>query len=102
LFTPLEEVSCEPYRAQMESQMSSAAAGLDFEPAWPGGAGKTSRKGAGPMPLRAVGRAARGGADFEKGANAIVEAARQALAAAGLTDLGRNVTVNVGVIRGGI
>ena len=102
LFTPLEEVSCEPYRAQMESQMSSSAAVLDFEPAWPGGAVKTSRKGSGSMLLRALGRAAHAGADFEKGANAIVEAARQALAAAGLTDLGRNVTVNVGVVRGGI
>lgn len=102
LFTPLEEVSCEPYRAPMESQMESAAAVLDFEPAWPGGAVKTSRKGSGSVLLRALGRAAHAGADFERGANAILEVARHALAAAGLTDLGRDVTVNVGVVRGGI
>jgi glutamate carboxypeptidase len=102
LFTPLEEVSCEPYRAAMESQMKTAAAVLDFEPAWPGGAVKTSRKGSGSVVVRALGRAAHAGADFERGANAIVELARHALAAAGLTDLGRSVTVNVGVVRGGI
>jgi len=101
-FTPLEEVDCGPYRALMESEMQAAAAVLDFEPAWPGGAVKTERKGSGSFILRAHGRAAHAGADFEKGANAILELARKALELSALTDLGRGVTVNVGVIRGGI
>jgi glutamate carboxypeptidase len=101
-FTPLEEVDCEPYRPSMEAAMTSSAAVLDFEPAWPGGAVKTRRKGSGSVTLRAHGRAAHAGADFDKGRNAIVELARRCLEAAALTDVERGVTVNVGVIRGGI
>lgn len=101
-FTPLEEVDCEPYRPVMEAAMKASSAVLGFEPAWPGGAVKTRRKGSGSVTLRARGRAAHAGADFDKGRNAIVEMARLCLSAHGLTDLGRGVTVNVGVIRGGI
>jgi glutamate carboxypeptidase len=101
-FTPLEEVGGEPYRALMEDDMRASAAVLDFEPAWPGGAVKTERKGSGSVVLRARGIAAHAGADFEKGANAIVELARKTLAASALTDVARGVTVNVGVVRGGL
>jgi glutamate carboxypeptidase len=101
-FTPLEEVDCAPYRALMEAEMRASAAVLDFEPAWPGGAVKTERKGSGSVLLRARGRAAHAGADFEKGANAIAELARKVLAAGALTDVARGITVNVGVIRGGV
>jgi glutamate carboxypeptidase len=100
--TPFEEVGCEPYRALMEAEMAASAAVLDFEPAWPGGAVKTERKGSGSFVIRARGRAAHAGADFEKGANAINELSRRVLDAAALTDLDRGITVNVGVIRGGI
>jgi glutamate carboxypeptidase len=75
---------------------------LGFEPAWPGGAVKTERKGAGTFVLRAKGRAAHAGADFTKGASAVLEIAHQTIAASALTDLERGVTVNVGVVRGGI
>jgi len=101
-FTPLEEVGCDPYRALMEGDMRASAAVLDFEPAWPGGAVKTERKGSGSVLLRARGRAAHAGADFEKGANAILELARRTLEASALTDVVRGITVNVGVVRGGV
>jgi glutamate carboxypeptidase len=101
LFTPLEEVDCEPYRPLMESEMRACRAVLDFEPAWPGGAVKTERKGSGSFVLRAHGRAAHAGADPSKGANAILEVARQSLAVSALADQGRGITVNVGVVRGG-
>jgi glutamate carboxypeptidase len=101
-FTPLEEVDCEPYRPAMEAEMRSSAAVLGLEPAWPGGAVKTRRKGSGSVTVRAHGRAAHAGADLERGANAIVELARRCLEATALADPGRGVTVNVGVIRGGI
>lgn len=100
-FTPLEEVDCEPYRALMEDEMRACRAVLDFEPAWPGGAVKTERKGSGSFLLRAHGRAAHAGADLSKGANAILEIARQSLAVTGLNDPARGVSVNVGVVRGG-
>jgi glutamate carboxypeptidase len=100
-FTPLEEVDCEPYRGRMEDEMRACRAVLDFEPAWPGGAVKTERKGSGSFVLRAHGRAAHAGADLAKGANAILEIARQSLAVSALTDNARGVSVNVGVVRGG-
>jgi len=100
-FTPLEEVDCEPYRPLMEAEMRACRAVLDFEPAWPGGAVKTERKGSGSFVLRAHGRAAHAGADPGKGANAILEIARQSLAVSALADPARGITVNVGVVRGG-
>ena len=101
-FMPLEEVDCEPYRALMEAEMLAATAVLDFEPAWPGGAVKTSRKGSGAFTLHAHGRASHAGADLARGANAILELARQCLHISKLTDSVRGVSANVGVIRGGL
>ena len=99
--TPLEEVGCESYRSVMEADMRSSRAVFDFEPAWPGGAVKTQRKGSASFTLRARGAAAHAGADFARGANAILELSKRLLDAAALTDLARGVTVNVGTVRGG-
>ena len=99
--TPLEEVGCESYRSVMEADMRQSRAVLDFEPAWPGGAVKTQRKGSASYTLRARGSAAHAGADFARGANAILELSKRVLDAAALTDLERGVTVNVGTVRGG-
>ena len=101
-FTPLEEVDCEPYRELMEDEMRRSRAVLGFEPAWPGGAVKTARKGSGSFVLRTRGRAAHAGADFGEGRNAILELAMKMQEASALTDVARGVTVNVGVVRGGI
>ena len=99
--TPLEEVGCEPYRAVMEADMRTSRAVLDFEPAWPGGAVKTRRKGSASITLSARGVAAHAGADFARGANAILELCRRLLDVAAMTDLDRGITVNVGTVRGG-
>jgi glutamate carboxypeptidase len=99
--TPNEEVGCEPYRAEMEDAMRGSRAVLDFEPAWPGGAVKTRRKGSTTVSIRARGVAAHAGADFARGANAVLELSRRLLDCAALTDLERGVTVNVGTVRGG-
>ena len=101
-FTPLEETGGLPYRTVMETEMRASRAVLDFEPAWPGGAVKTARKGAGSYVLTAHGKAAHAGADLGKGANAILEIARQVERLSGLTDLERGSSVNVGVVRGGV
>jgi glutamate carboxypeptidase len=100
--TPLEEVDGGPYLVQMEAAMKSSGAVLGFEPAWPGGAVKTERKGSGSFVVRAHGRAAHAGADLGRGANAILEIAHQSVRASALTDLERGLTVNVGVVHGGI
>ncbi|HEX6739779.1 MAG TPA: M20/M25/M40 family metallo-hydrolase [Vicinamibacteria bacterium] len=102
LFTPHEEVDCAPYRERMEAAMRAAAAVLGLEPAWPGGAVKTERKGSGAVVIRARGVAAHAGADFDRGRNAILELARRVVEVSGLTDRARGVTVNVGVVRGGV
>ena len=74
---------------------------LVCEPSGPGGALKTARKGVGGFTLKVTGRAAHSGLDFEKGHSAILELAHQIHSLAGLTDLKRGITLNVGVIRGG-
>ena len=99
--TPLEEVGCEPYRPAMEADMRTSRAVLDFEPAWPGGAVKTQRKGWASITLAARGVAAHAGADFARGANAILELCRRLVDIAAMTDPDRGITVNVGTIRGG-
>lgn len=101
-FTPLEETNGEPYRERMEREMRAARAVLGFEPAWPGGAVKTERKGSGSYVLTAHGKASHAGADLAKGANAILEIARQVERLSALTDPARGTSVNVGVVRGGV
>jgi glutamate carboxypeptidase len=101
-FTPLEEVGCEPYRERMLADMRTCRACLDFEPAWPGGAVKTARKGSGTFVLRAHGRASHAGADLGQGANAIVDLARRVQEVSALSDPARGLSVNVGTIRGGL
>ena len=62
---------------------------------------KTARKGVGNYNVIVRGRAAHAGLDFEHGASAIVEMARQIEIIARFPKLDRGVTVNPGVIRGG-
>jgi glutamate carboxypeptidase len=62
---------------------------------------KTARKGIAGYRVAVEGRAAHAGIDFENGANAIVELARQVERIAGLTDLAKGLTINPGRISGG-
>jgi glutamate carboxypeptidase len=101
-FTPLEEVGGDHYREAMETEMRGCRAVLDFEPAWPGGAVKTGRKGSGSYVLTAYGKASHAGADLAQGANAILEIARQVERLSGLTEPGGGASVNVGVVKGGV
>jgi glutamate carboxypeptidase len=63
---------------------------------------KTARKGSGSFVLRAHGRASHAGADLSRGANAILELARQCLYVSTLTDPERGTSANVGVFNGGM
>ncbi len=96
-----EEGGSASSRALTEKIARQCAAVLVCEPAGPGGALKTARKGVGAFVMRITGQAAHSGLDFEQGHSAILELAHQVQAIAGLTDLKRGVTLNVGVIRGG-
>jgi glutamate carboxypeptidase len=101
-FTPLEEVGSAAYRAILETEARRSHCVLVMEPPVPGGAVKTARKGAGKLTLHIRGRAAHAGLAPEQGVSAITELAHQILRLAAMNDLERGITVNVGVIRGGL
>jgi glutamate carboxypeptidase len=97
-----EEVGSESSRQFTEEAAKQSAAVLLVEP----GTGltgklKTARKGVGDYTVTVKGRAAHAGIDYEAGASAVVELARQIPKIAGFTNLKQGVTVNPGVISGG-
>jgi len=99
---PDEEVGSEASRPLTEEAARGSTAVLVLEPGT-GLAGKlkTARKGVGDYTVTVKGRAAHAGLDFEAGASAILELARQIERIAGFTQLKRGITVNPGVISGG-
>jgi len=97
-----EEVGSPSSRLLTEEAARESVAVLVLEP----GTGldgklKTARKGVGDYRVTVRGRAAHAGLDFEKGANAVVEMARQIERIAGFTRLEKGITVSPGVIQGG-
>jgi glutamate carboxypeptidase len=96
-----EEVGSGTSRAVIETLARESAAVLVLEPALPGGAVKTARKGVGEFELVAEGISSHAGADPSAGASAVHELARQVVTLAGMTDPARGLTVNVGVVEGG-
>jgi glutamate carboxypeptidase len=96
-----EEEGSVSSRALTEKLASQCEAVLVCEPAGPGGALKTARKGVGGFLIKVTGQASHSGLDFEKGQSAILELSHQVQAISRLTDLKRGITLNVGVIRGG-
>jgi glutamate carboxypeptidase len=99
---PDEEVGSESSRALTEKNAARSKAVLVLEP----GTGltgklKTARKGVGDFTVVVKGRAAHSGVDFQAGASAVLELARQVQRIAGFTQMGRGITVNPGVIGGG-
>src|SRR5947209_4991351 len=68
----------------------------------PEGRLKTRRKGSLRFTIRIQGRAAHSGLDPEKGASAILELARVIQRLYALADAARGITVNVGVVAGGL
>jgi glutamate carboxypeptidase len=96
-----EEVGSATSRAAIESMGRESAAVLVLEPALPGGALKTARKGVGEFAIVTEGVSAHAGVDPGAGASAVHELARQIAIVAGMTDLTRGLTINVGIVEGG-
>jgi glutamate carboxypeptidase len=97
-----EEIGSPSSRKLTEAAAKQSVAVLVLEP----GTGldgklKTARKGVGDYRVTVRGRAAHAGLDFEKGANAVVEMARQIERIASFTRLVRGISVSPGVIQGG-
>lgn len=63
---------------------------------------KTARKGLGRFTLKVTGKAAHAGLDPQKGVNAIVELSYQVQKLYAMNDFDRGITVNVGMIQGGV
>ncbi len=63
---------------------------------------KTARKGIGRFTITAKGKAAHAGLDPAKGINAIVELSHQVQKLYAMNDIKKGITVNVGMIEGGI
>jgi glutamate carboxypeptidase len=97
-----EEVGSEASRPLTEKNATRSKAVLVLEPGT-GLAGKlkTARKGVGDFTIVVHGRASHAGVDFEAGASAVLELARQLDRVAGFTQLARGITVNPGVVSGG-
>jgi glutamate carboxypeptidase len=101
LATSDEEVGSATSRALIEAAARESAAVLVLEPAIPGGALKTARKGVGEFEVVTEGISSHAGADPGAGASAVHELARQVEAIIGLADPLTGLSVNVGVIEGG-
>lgn len=99
---PDEEVGSDVSRLLTEKHASRSKAVLVLEPGT-GLAGKlkTARKGVGDFTVVVRGKASHAGVDFEAGASAVLELARQLDHIASFTQLARGITVNPGVISGG-
>ena len=97
-----EELGSRTGRPLLEAASRDVAAGLVVEPPTPRGNVKTARKGLGRFKVRIEGRPAHAGTDKEEGVSAIQELAHQIHALHGLEDPDAGISVNVGVVRGGI
>jgi glutamate carboxypeptidase len=96
-----EEVGSATSRALIERMALEQRAVLVLEPAIPGGAVKTARKGVGEFEIVAHGVSSHAGADPGAGASAIHEIARQILGVEALRNPARGISVNAGVVDGG-
>ena len=96
-----EEIGSPEGAGLIEKHLGEAGCSLVFEAGRKADAIITARKGTGKILATAKGRAAHAGNRHAEGANAIVAMARLIEATQALTDYGRGVTINAGIIHGG-
>jgi glutamate carboxypeptidase len=101
LLTPDEEVGSPTSREWIEREAAQATCVLIPEPAGQGGACVTARKGVGRFVMRVEGRGAHSGGNFQEGASAVVELARQIVRLHAMVDLERGITLNAAPVWGG-
>jgi glutamate carboxypeptidase len=101
ILTPDEETGSRASRELIANRSREAAIALIPEPAAPGGALKTARKGWIAYELGIRGRAAHAGLDPESGVSAIDELVDRLAELRALADPARGTTINCGVVRGG-
>ena len=96
-----EEIGSPYSRVLVKDLVAGVKTGLVFEPGLPGGGVVTSHSGVRWLTLTVHGKASHAGLEPEKGINACVELSHKAVEISKLTDYGKKLTVNVGVIEGG-
>ena len=101
LFNTDEEIGSPGSRAIIERLARRAKLVLVVEPA-EGENLTVARKGIGRFTLRVFGKAAHAGSNFLDGSNAILELSHKVLALHDLNDLVLGVTLNVGIVSGGV
>jgi glutamate carboxypeptidase len=101
LFTGDEEIGSPEGRPVIEAEARAARVVFNSEPGRPDGGVVTGRKGGVFMAFDIEGKAAHSGGNFEQGISAIGELAHKITAIHALTDLGRGITLNVGLVSGG-
>jgi glutamate carboxypeptidase len=105
LFNATEEGGCADFPPLARAVAAGARACLVYEPGLEAEEGATTltvrRKGALRFRVDVTGREAHSGHAHEKGASAIRELARRIEALESLTDYGKGVTLNVGLVEGG-
>ncbi|MFN5631707.1 MAG: M20 family metallopeptidase [Sphingomonadales bacterium] len=97
-----EEIGSASAKPHIIREAQRAKYVLVTEPARSGGKIVTARKGIANFHVSAHGEAAHAGVEHHLGANAILEIAHQIVALEAMTDYDRDLTVNVGQVRGGI
>jgi glutamate carboxypeptidase len=101
LVTGDEELGSPSSRGLIEDEARLAEAALVLEASADGGALKTERKGVSLYDVRAVGRAAHAGLEPERGVNATLELAHQALLVSALSDAALGTTVTPTAVHAG-
>lgn len=101
LFTGDEEIGSPFSRSVIEQHARGAKVVFNSEPGRGPGAAVTGRKGGVFMRFEITGKAAHSGANFEAGVSAINELAHKTLALSALSDPGKGITLNVGLVSGG-
>jgi glutamate carboxypeptidase len=101
LYTSDEEVGSALSRGVIEEEARKAAFVLNAEPGRVSGNLVSERKGGSFLRFRIKGKSAHAGVDFAAGASAISELGHKIVAMDAITDLGRGVTLNVGLVSGG-
>ncbi len=101
MFIPEEEVGSPYTRKYIEAEAAKAKYVLVTEPARDGGKVVVARKGVARIVITATGQPAHSGAMHQDGRSAIKEIARQIVDIEAMTDYGKGLTLNVGLIQGG-
>jgi len=101
MLVPDEELGSPGSRQWIEDGCCDADAVLVLEPARPNGGVVIGRRAVGAIRAWYTGRSAHAAVNPAEGASALRAAARSVLALEALTDLSRNMVVNVGILRSG-